>query len=322
MTEAARLISKVLVLESQSDCAAHIKVFCEDNQLVGLTARPDDVMAVLRSNVDLGAVFIAEHHGEHTQGGILLARLIHGIRPELPIFLRRERSSTLGDLSEADQAMFRGAFTLNELDRLRSLINASLFSLVYPVALVRGVAEFTRHSLESQFKGVDITADAPYIVRDRLIYGELLSLIPLESDWCRGYMMLQTAEQPLVDFVRQDKTHIDSGATNFRDINNVLGELTNLVWGAFKNRYTSQEAFTGHLTQVPIIVNHAHRYISFGSDDPQLCFKYTLHDAEGDSPPLSIYQRFVFNLNWSPERFKENEALVNNLLGSGALELF
>jgi hypothetical protein len=64
------------------------------------------------------------------------------------------------------------------------------------------------------------------------------------------------------------------------------------------------------------------RYISFGSEDPQLCFKYTLRDPDGQCAPLVIYQRFVFNLNWSPDKFKENETLAEDLFESGELELF
>jgi hypothetical protein len=42
-----------------------------------------------------------------------------------------------------------------------------------------------------------VLAEAPTIVRDRLIYGEVYSLIPLEAAWCRGYMMLQIEERSL-----------------------------------------------------------------------------------------------------------------------------
>jgi hypothetical protein len=77
------------------------------------------------------------------------------------------------------------------------------------------------------------------------------------------------------------------------------------------------------VSQVPLIINHLHRYISFGSEKPQLCFKYTLHDAENsDRQSLIIYQRFIFNLNWAPEEFAENEASVEDLFEMGELELF
>jgi hypothetical protein len=73
---------------------------------------------------------------------------------------------------------------------------------------------------------------------------------------------------------------------------------------------------------VPLIVNHEHRYISFGSEDPQLCFRYTLSDPSGEGASLVLYQRFVFNLSWAPEKFKENEVLTEDLFESGELELF
>ena len=75
-------------------------------------------------------------------------------------------------------------------------------------------------------------------------------------------------------------------------------------------------------SQVPIIINHLHRYISFGSDNPQLCFKYTLNESADAGHRLEIYQKFVFNLNWSPEDFAENLTSVDELVESGELDLF
>jgi len=77
------------------------------------------------------------------------------------------------------------------------------------------------------------------------------------------------------------------------------------------------------MVQVPIVINHLHRYISFGSQNPQLCFKYTLSDrSDPNAKPLAIYQRFVFNLSWSPEEFAENQVSVEDLVESGELEMF
>jgi hypothetical protein len=73
-------------------------------------------------------------------------------------------------------------------------------------------------------------------------------------------------------------------------------------------------------TQVPIIINHQRRYISFGSEDPQLCLKYNLI-ANDKAEPVPIYQRFVFNLSWSPDQFSENPS-VESLVDSGELEMF
>ena len=89
-------------------------------------------------------------------------------------------------------------------------------------------------------------------MRDRIIYGELFSLIPLESNWCRGYMMLQTEEGPLVQFVEDDKTHIGvNEEVNFRDINQVLGEVTNLVWGHSRTAISRTRRWKGEQRRFP-----------------------------------------------------------------------
>lgn len=325
MNDTAQLISKVLVLDGDAASHDRIKDFCDEHHLMPLKAYADNVMAVLKSNVDLGAIFISERFNDQADGGILLARNIHATRPELPIFLRRGDAAPtdLSDLSETDRECFRAGYSTARIDLLRPTLERCIFSLVYPHALVRGIEELTRVALGNQFTEVTVEVQPAQVVRDRIIFGEVFSLIPLESDWCRGYLMLQTEEQALMDFVRQGKTMLPPDFDSFRDINNLLAEITNLVWGTFKNRFVINESGSGHMTQVPIIVNHQHRYISFGSDDPQLCFRWTLRDSNPASRlNLVLDQRFIFNLRWMPDNFKENETAVDALVHSGELELF
>ncbi len=326
MDDQAKLASKILVLDSDTSCHEKIKEFCDSNGLVGLKVQPDNAMAVLRSNVDLGGIILSENYGGKEHGGWLMARKIHNVRAELPIFLRRDSVSSLEGIPEDDRAALSAAFTIGEIDNLRSILDEFIFSLSYPNALVRGITEMTKSALESQFKDLEIETATPYIVRDRLIYGEIFTLIPLEAHWCRGYMMFQTEEIPLLELVKSDRTHIrPAEGFDFRNLNSVLGEITNLVWGAFKNRYvaTDRPPTSWALSQVPIIINHLHRYISFGSENPQLCFKYTVADkSKKDAAPLVLYQKFVFNLSWSPDDFKENETSVEDLVSSGELDLF
>jgi hypothetical protein len=204
---------------------------------------------------------------------------------------------------------------------LRGIIDQYIFSLIYPNALVRGIAELSESVLASQFPSWQIVRDTPHIVRDRLIFGEVFSLIPLESHWCRGYMMLQAQERPLLELLSRAAPSRDRD-TDFRAVNSLLGELTNLIWGSFKNRYIGDASTTAVGTiQVPLVVNQQHRYISFGTDNPQLCFRYTLKDRASDRC-ITIVQRFVFNLSWSPEEFREIAPESTGLIASGELELF
>jgi hypothetical protein len=146
----------------------------------------------------------------------------------------------------------------------------------------------------------------------------VLSLIPLESAWCRGYMMLQAKEAALLDLPQAGAAVAD----DFRSANGLLSETTNLIWGAFKNRFIGAATVSAvHNVQVPLIVNLEHRYISFGTSNPQLCFRFTLTER-GSHRTATVLQRFIFNINWSPEDFRELSLAEAGSTDSGELELF
>lgn len=321
MNTTATLVTKVLVLEDASAHLGTLKAFYEEAGLIGIRPQNGDestVLSILESNVDLGGIMLYENFGN----GMELARKIHRIRPELPIFLRRKSIPNLSGFSESDASIFRCVYTLSDLQPLRITLDHSIFQRVYPTQLVRGISELTRTALESFFHGCKIELETPYLVKDRIIYGEVFTLISIDSNWCRGYMMLQTSEAD----TRTLLTHLYGAEqpVSFRDINNLMGEATNMVWGSFKNRFASQAHSENSQMriQVPIVINHGRNYISFGSDDPQLCFKYTLWDENRpEIGTVTIHQRFVFNLGWSPEEFNEDHT-VEAMVSSGELELF
>jgi Chemotaxis phosphatase CheX len=316
-----RPVSKVLVLDNSSADSDVIKQFCSDNDLIGLKVRKEALLAVLRTNIDLGGVLYSENYGDTAEETAFIAAQIHAARPELPIVIRRTGSATLDDLPEARRRPYCAAYVSSDMSVLRGIIDQYIFSLIYPNALVRGIAELTESVLAGQFPAWRIARDTPHIVRDRLIFGEVFSLIPLESHWCRGYMMLQAEEQPLLELLAGTSPGADRD-TDFRAVNSLLGELTNLIWGSFKNRYIGDASTTAVGTiQVPLVVNQQHRYISFGTDNPQLCFRYKLTDA-ATGRCFTIVQRFVFNLSWSPEEFREIAPESTGLIASGELELF
>jgi hypothetical protein len=162
--------------------------------------------------------------------------------------------------------------------------------------------------------------NTPSIVRDRIIFGEVFSLIALESTWCRGYMMMQAEEAPILELI--DRHGMCDAPADFRDLNSLLGEITNLIWGSFRNRYIGDANALSHSqVQVPLLVNHEHRYISFGTSNPQLCFMYRLTD-EHTGHSVKLHQRFVFNLSWSPEDFSEVTKDVGAVVDAGELDLF
>ena len=311
-------VSKVLVLDNSAEHAPLIKGFCDQNSLVPLRVRDGSVMSVLRTNIDLGGILYSDTYGDSPEETAEIAAQIHAARPELPIIIRRNGAATLDDLPEQARRLYCAAYAASDMSALRKVIDEYIFCLIYPNALLRGIGEITEKVLTTQYKELCIEMDTPYIVRDRVIFGELLSLIQLESAWCRGYMMLQTEEAPFMKLLGRQV----GMAVNFREVNDLLSETTNLIWGAFKNRYVGDSRGVATTqVQVPLLVNHKHKYISFGSQNPQLCFRFNLADEKGECQ-TQLYARFVFNLSWSPDDFREIPQDIAGLVDSGELELF
>ncbi len=311
------LLSKVLVLDESNNYDALIKTFCEERGLLPLRVNRQALSGILNSNIDLGAVLLDEDYGAGDEDARAVAAIIHQARRELPIFLSSRTRKPMQDIAEPLQSYLCGVFSWDDATHLHALVDEYIFSLVYPNALVRGISEFSEEVLVAQFAPLQVQGDTPYIVRDRLIYGEVFSLMEIESPWCRGYMMLQIEEGPIRDILRRHSVTSDH---DFREVNSFLGEVTNMIWGAFKNRFIGEPAESSTRIKIPLIINHKHKYISFGTENPQLCFRYTLRDDSSDET-FVLYQRFIFNLSWSPEDFKEVHEF-NELVSSGELEFF
>ncbi len=315
--------SKVIVVEHDKDLVSQLKRFIDQSGLVGYQASETTVPGILEHNIDLGAIFLPSADGRGASNRELVLA-IHRSRPELPIFLSAEAPETIDTLSTNLGSAVAGVYVHGALDRLKELVDKFLFNRHYPNEFVASVKEFTLSAFRAAFRGMDVSVDTPYIVRDKIIYGELFSLLPLEASWCRGYMMLQSEEEGVRAAIAAHRTQLNAHEPNFRHVNELLAELANMIWGGFKTRYgsASNNVNARVRVEVPTIINHARRFISFGADDPQLCFKFTLTDPDGKLNPIVMYEKFIFSLDWSPENYAESNQSVNELVSSGELEMF
>ena len=75
MTIDAKIVSKVRVPDSNAACYDSIKAFGDSHYLIGLKVQPDNIMSDLKSNVDLGAILLAEEYGDNAHGGVPLVRV-------------------------------------------------------------------------------------------------------------------------------------------------------------------------------------------------------------------------------------------------------
>src|ERR1700760_1356649 len=160
-------VSKILVLDNSAEHAPLIKAFCDRNSLVALKVREDAVMSVLRTNIDLGGILFSDSYGGSLERTAEIAAAIHAARPELPIIIRRNGTATLDDLPEAARRSCCAAYAANDLVGLRKIIDEYIFCLMYPNALLRGIAEITESVLTAQCQPLAVSMGTPYVVRDR-----------------------------------------------------------------------------------------------------------------------------------------------------------
>ena len=324
-----RLVSKVLIFEDDPRAQGTLKAFCSEHGLIGVKQSDHSSMKRLETNIDLGAVLISEHSCDRAEGienGFQLAQRIHAIRRELPIFIRRDQRTDLEDIPLAQRSGIAGAYRIDQPDGLKNLLDQYLANTEYPISLIRRIEEVTHGALNALFRDVEVSNELPYLVKDKLTYGDILSLLPVEAPWFNGYMMVQSEELPMVGLIKDGRTAIGTEHVDFRDVMGVLSEVTNLAWGGLRTRLLAlHPPVSDDQTRisVPITVNQCREYISFGTDRPQLCFKYSLRDLHGRLEPVTLYQKFIFNIRWSPEDYLEADAnSVEELMESGSLELF
>ena len=323
------LVSKMLVFEEDLGMQPQIKEFCEQHGLIAVKNNSYSAMKVLYSHIDLGGVLICEKSHDSSEGihnGFDLAVKIRKIRPELPIFMRRETAEDLSDQSEEVQSAIVGVYTASSMHKLAELIEQYLADTEYPISLIRRIEEVTMTSLKATFKNSTIKMALPYLVNDKLTYGDIVSLIPIKAPWFNGYMMFQSEEEPVVDFIRAAKTSIEADDPGFRDVMGLLSEISNMSWGGLKARLMSLypvDYEDRHIIAVPITVSQYKEYISFGTDRSQLCFEYTIYDNEHNVPPMKLYQKMIFNIKWSPQEYREaDDTCVEELVETGELEMF
>ncbi|MEM9102793.1 MAG: chemotaxis protein CheX [Pseudomonadota bacterium] len=315
--------SKVIVHDDDEAAVAQIKSFLQEHNIIGLRAKTWEVIKTLKENIDLGAIIISNTMLENNVNGIEIAERVHEIRSELPIFMRIDQDSEK-QLTEKHKELASGFFHLDNLSELKALLDNHIFNAHYPEAFIEGVQDITQTAISSVFKEFNVRMETPTVVRDQFVYGELFSLIALESDWGRGYMMVQAEEEAISRAIEKNYTAIHLEQADFRDVNQVLNEITNLIWGGLKSRFMQSYVSSQpeENVQVPTLINHARHYISFGTMNPQLSFRYHLTNDAAQLYPITILQKFIFNLHWSPEKFAVSESAIDSGVESGELELW
>ena len=126
MPNTATPSAKVLLLEHDPAQYQALLDLCDRIGLVPLPCTAADALPTLAQHKDLGGVLLAEDLPTDAPDSLPLARTIHRLRPELPIFLRRDRRHP--PLNPDDEAVIRFPWMTGELEELRQHVESSLIN--------------------------------------------------------------------------------------------------------------------------------------------------------------------------------------------------
>ena len=321
-SEDNQIQSKVLVYEVDPDQMDSLRNFLKEHDLVGFRAeKSDGLLGILRENIDLGAIFLCEEADSDGVSGRELAVQLHVMRPELPIFLRRDKANVGKPMTEEMQRVCTADYAPGDYAALTQVVNRYIFSRYYPSHVTRVIEESTIESLQELFDGAKITCGTPYLIRDRVLYGQVASLMPLESYWCRGYMIFQVEEPDIYKLIVRSKTPLLAEDAGIEGVNSILSELTNATWGKLKGRILGAEprSVVDYRPDIPVVISHSRSYLGLGCDEPLLAFKYEVDIPDANFDTMYFYQAFAFHLLWKPEKMEEKEATLKEFVDSGEL---
>lgn len=312
--------SKILICETDPKVENQLKAFCNENSLTPLKVATHAAFeTVIESRMDIGGVLTSSNFGGFGKG-IHMAELARRIRPELPIFFRYQQGDENHYGFDQLKPSLACLYTLDDLEPLAKAIKTYLFNSWFPDHFVRRVQEISLIVLKNQFRDAIVSHGLPYLVTDSIINSQVMSIIPIECNWCRGFMALHAESMPISQAIRAGNTYIMAENDDFRGVGHVIGEVTNMIWGALKNEVFSKPCTNPFRSQVPIIISHNHQLISFGTQIPQLCLEFTVR-PNNPEPAVTLFERFVFNLSWEPERFDVSDVEVE-LTEAGDITLF
>jgi len=312
LTDAPWLKCKALVLEPDPQVCEAITSKLLQFGLDVISIDVDQILNGIENYIDIAMVFFPSLN-EASADIVQAFEYLDYNRPTLPIFFN-DAEGDIESFSDYEHHFFYGI----EQDNLTEPLNELLYKRVFPQAFIESVIDVTKEAVAHEFITMEFSQTEACLVTESILYGQVFSLIPVESEWYRGYLIQQSTEKEILQMIAEGKTQLSRQQLNFRDVNIIIGESTNLVWGGLKRKFAS--GFLGNsdfLMQVPLIVNHKRKYISFGSTEPHLCLSITLKDRESGRE-VKLIQRLVFHLNWQAD----NCPAISDEQEDGEIEFF
>ena len=319
----SKVEARVLVLDHRDEERERLRAVLREHHLQGIVAETEDhLFDLLAANIELSAVFLESGRQNAWERGVFyIEKSALSACGATAIFFRSSDTQKMPKLDHEAESLCAFVYRSNELEGLHAAIPRYIFSTFYPLTLIREFQSITMDAFSGLIGNIEVVAQSPYLIHDRIIYGQICSLIRLSSDWCNGYMMLQAPETELLQTVTSGRTPLLNSQISFRSGHDVLGELTNLIWGQIKATVLDahDQGRRGLVAELPLIINENRKYLTFGATEPALCLSYKIREADTGNLLLEVHQKFLFTMTWRPEVYLENPAVLENLLAQGEL---
>ena len=326
MSEHEKVKRKLLLCDTNEMVLEKLRTFCSDNQFMPVHVSSEIILRTLRNNIDVGGALLSAEHYNTNINTFDLVRSLHKIRPELPLILRVDNVNAFEKLPPEEKKHFVGYYVVDDLSHLKSTIEKYIFNIKYPASLVRIIHQVTKEALQSELKNIDIKVDSTFLVNNDYNFGDVVSLMTLDCDICNGYLMTQVDEADFKDLISNYSIRNYFRFPTDDDVNNVLGELSNLIWGGVKNKLTNLVGTESRsiAMRVPIVGNQEVNYMSFGKTGAKLCIKYLLtKSVDNEVEECALYQVLIINQSWILEVLENKEENgFEKLVSNGVLDIF
>lgn len=254
---------------------------------------------------DINGIFISEEDDSNGISGFHIAEKMGEMRQSLPLFMRVSCKERLKDpelIEKAKRCGISHLYSLDDQTRLRSLLETFVIGSHYPVKLIDGIRALAYEVIDGFFPDRKVTSRTPYLVADYLMREDLSAILPFFSQIGSGYIMVQTNEDPLKQAAPSKTADLSNRFRTSTIGESILGEVANLLWGKlhFVLQNMSTRTPQSFNTNIPIVVNKNQEHIIFGSNKPQICFKYAIA-SEYEAHPIIISMKIIFHSFVAPE---------------------
>ena len=143
------------------------------------------------------------------------------------------------------------------------MIRRYIFSR-YPTTVIKDIIEQTTGVIRETLSRVDVQCDSPFLISDKIVDGEVMSLMRIESEWCRGYMMLESEEACIASLINGERLNAPGNLgelSDYQRIHSTMSELTNPVWGKLKVCFMTYAAKNlTYRSEVPCVINYKRNF--------------------------------------------------------------